>query len=234
MLLFLMSIIAPSLFWILYFYYKDRFQPEPLLDLGFSYLLGFLFSFLCYKFYYILQLWNISYDISSYLDNPSPYLFVYLTMVTGVVEEFFKLIPYVFILKFFTNFDEPLDSIVYASVIALGFASYENFLNLKYLSGIELYARAIASPLTHTIFSSIWGYYIYKFLKGEKRSFTMPVSAFIFASVSHGLYDYFLFTPVLRILSSLLILGIWLWRIIVIEKLQKKYSNYKNSKMKIF
>jgi RsiW-degrading membrane proteinase PrsW (M82 family) len=178
-----------------------------------------------------MQLWNIPYDISSYLDKPSSYLLVYLTMVTGVVEEFFKLVPYVFIIKFFTNFDETLDSIVYASVIALGFSSYENLLHLKYLSGIELYARAIASPLTHTIFSSIWGYYIYKFITEKKRSFAIPITAFIFASVAHGLYDYFLFTPLLRILSSVLILGIWLWRIIVIEKLQKKYTNYKRSKV---
>ncbi len=116
-----------------------------------------------------------------------------------------------------------MDSIVYASVIALGFASYENFLHIKYMSGFELYARAIASPLTHTIFSSIWGYYIYKFMTGRKKSFFVPVVAFLIASISHGLYDFFSFTPFLRIVSSLLILLIWIWRIVLIEKLQKVY-----------
>lgn len=226
---FLAAIIAPALFWILYFYYKDRFQPEPMLDLGVSYLLGFLFAFLCYKFYFILQLWDIPFDISKYLNKPSSYLLVYLTMVTGIVEEFFKLVPFIFILKLFSDFDETLDSIVYSSVIAIGFASYENFLHLKYLSGIELYARAIASPLTHTIFSSIWGYYIYKALTTfGRRSYAFPVAAFIIASILHGLYDYFLFSPILRILSSILILAVWIWRIVVIEKLQKEYINYKS------
>jgi RsiW-degrading membrane proteinase PrsW (M82 family) len=28
------AIIAPALAWIVYFYYKDRFQPEPLRNLG--------------------------------------------------------------------------------------------------------------------------------------------------------------------------------------------------------
>lgn len=223
MLLFLTGIIAPALFWIIFFYYKDRFQPEPIVNLGVTYLLGFLFSFLCYKFYFLLQYWDIPFDISPFINQPTPYLFIYLTMITGIIEELFKLIPFVFVLKFFLDFDEPMDSIVYSSVIAIGFSSYENFIHIKYLSGFELYARAITTPLTHTIFASIWGYYIYKFLNAKKSSFMIPVIAFLSASLFHGVYDFFTFSPLLRIFSAILVLLIWIWRIILIEKFQKTY-----------
>ncbi|NIO48972.1 MAG: PrsW family intramembrane metalloprotease, partial [Candidatus Aminicenantes bacterium] len=46
--------------------------------------------------------------------------------ITGIVEEFFKFLPFIIVIARFKSFDEKIDGIIYASVIALGFASYEN------------------------------------------------------------------------------------------------------------
>jgi RsiW-degrading membrane proteinase PrsW (M82 family) len=35
------GLIAPAIFWLGYFYYKDRYLPEPPLEAGISYILGF-------------------------------------------------------------------------------------------------------------------------------------------------------------------------------------------------
>ncbi len=80
--------------------------------------------------------------------------------VTGIVEEFFKFLPFLVIIAMLKCFDEKIDGIIYVSVIALGFASYDNMGYLVYMSSFELFGRTITSPLTNTntIFSSIWGY----------------------------------------------------------------------------
>lgn len=58
-----------SSFWIGYFYYKDRFQPEPLKTIGMSYILGILSGLLCYQFYRLLPIIGIPDDPSALMDG---------------------------------------------------------------------------------------------------------------------------------------------------------------------
>jgi len=213
------ALFAPALFWILFFRYKDRYKPEPIRNLGISFLTGILGGFLCLNFLNLLNSWGISSDISALVGTSGIKLLVYLIFITGIIEEAFKLIPFIILLKYFKDFDEKIDSVVYASIIALGFACYENFLYMKYLSGYELFARGFASPLTHSVFASIWGYWIYIYYIQEKKRIMIPVLAFLAAAVFHGVYDFFSFSPSLRILSALIILFIWIWRIRLLERL---------------
>ncbi len=224
--LFIAAIISPALFWIFYFRYKDRFKPEPLLNLGGAFLIGFIFSIVYLKFVNFLPPIGIPEDQSYFIFEGSLTSFVYLIFVVGFFEELFKLIPFIFIIKWFRNFDEKIDGIIYSSVIALGFAAYENILYLPHLSGFELAGRAIASPLTHTIFASLWGYYIGILILGKKRNFLKVVLIFIFSFVMHGLYDYLSLSSPIRILASLLILLLWIWRIRLIEKEIKILSKF--------
>lgn len=216
------ALFAPSLFWILFFRYKDRYKPEPILNLGISFLAGILGGFLCLNFLTLLNSWGISSDISALTGTSGIKLLIYLIFVTGIIEEAFKLIPFIFLLKYFKDFDEKIDSVVYASIIALGFAFYENILYMKYLSGFELFARGFSSPLTHSVFASIWGYWIYIYYIQKKNQIMIPVLSFLAAAVFHGVYDFFSFSPSLRILSALIILFIWIWRIRLLERLHMK------------
>ena len=118
------------------------------------------------------------------------------------------------------EFDEKIDGIIYASIIALGFASYENARYLAYLEGFELFGRAIASPLTHTIFSSIWGYTVGIAHMKHKSVAVASLKGLVLAAIIHGLFNFFTTSSVLRIISSLLILVIWIWRIRVMDKLR--------------
>ena len=122
----------------------------------------------------------------------------------------------------FRAFDEQIDGIIYASMIALGFASYENIHYLAYMDGPELLGRAFASPLTHTIFSSIWGFTVGK-ARLERKSLLWPTIMGIgLAALFHGMFNFLTTSSVLRIGSSLLILAIWIWRIRLTEKLSQK------------
>jgi RsiW-degrading membrane proteinase PrsW (M82 family) len=134
----------------------------------------------------------------------------------------FKFLPFGFIVLRFPSFDEKTDGILYASFIALGFATYENILYLPHLEGFELFGRAFASPLTHTIFSSIWGYRVgLAHMRGRSRV-QAAVTGLILAGTCHGLFNFLTTSAELRVLGSLLILVVWIWRITILERSAKR------------
>ena len=49
MLLLATAFVAPTVFWVGYLYYKDRYRPEPLRALGVAYLLGIIAGWLCLR-----------------------------------------------------------------------------------------------------------------------------------------------------------------------------------------
>lgn len=216
-LLIIAAIISPAVFWILYLRYKDRFRPEPLLMMGGAFLLGFFSSHMYLNFTQFLSGVGIPPDQSFFIFDGSFLSLVYLIFIVGFFEELFKLFPFIFVVKWFREFDERIDGIIYSSVVALGFAAYENLIYLPYISGSELIGRAIASPLTHSVFASLWGHYIGALIFNKTKNYKKVLAFFIFSFTLHGLYNYFSLSATLRILSSLLILLIWIWRIRVIE-----------------
>ena len=124
--IFLSGILAPALFWIAYFMYKDRLRPEPFTRMGISY--------------------------------------------------------------------------------------------LPHLEGFALFGRAFASPLTHTIFASIWGYTVGSaHIEGRGR-IRAAVLGLILAGTCHGLFNFLTTSAGLRVLGSLLILAVWIWQIRVLER----------------
>lgn len=225
------GIIAPALFWIGYLYYKDRFQPEPVLNIGITYILGFVAAYACFKSYSLLPFLGLPVDASILMEEHGlPFLY-YCLGAAGFLEELSKFLPFILIVVRLRAFDERVDGIIYASVIALGFASYENLHYLPLLDGFALFGRAIASPLTHTIFASIWGYsagMAYLKYKSEKsgqacrRTWMTSIIGLIIASWFHGIFNYLTTSAALRILSTAVILGIWVWQLRRIEKLNKE------------
>lgn len=228
--IFLSAIIAPAIFWIFYFYYKDRFRPEPIIYLGLTYIFGLFTAFACARFYTILPIIGLPDDPSFMMGSHRIQFLFYSIGVTGVVEEFFKFLPFLVIIATFKCFDEKIDGIIYASVIALGFASYENMGYLAYMSGFELFGRAITSPLTHTIFSSIWGYTVGNARIHKKSIFKASATGILLAAFFHGIFNFFTTSSVLRILSVLVIFIIWMWRIRIIEKLSRGEKQAKKTK----
>lgn len=218
--IFLSAIVAPAFVWIIYFYYKDRFQPEPWRNLGLTYLLGLVTALACVYFFKLLPYLGIPEDPSALMETHGWPFFIYSIGITGIVEEFFKFLPFLLIVLRLKDFDEKIDGIVYASVIALGFASYENARYLIYMEGFELFGRAIASPLTHTIFSSIWGYTVGVAHMRGKSILPAAIKGLVLAAAVHGSFNFLTTSSALRIISSLLILMIWIWRIRTMEKLR--------------
>jgi len=214
-------IFAPAAFWIGYAYYHDRVRPEPLVLTAFSYFLGFLSGWLCLHAYdVLLPALSIPADFEAFQGLNLKFL-LYCVVVVGLVEELFKFLPFLAAVTRFRDFNEELDGIFYASACALGFASYENLFYLPCLSGFALFGRAVASPLSHTVFASLWGHAVGAACIRGKRLWPAVLKGLGLAALLHGLFDFFTLAPLLRLLAALLLLAAWLWRIRTVERLAK-------------
>jgi RsiW-degrading membrane proteinase PrsW (M82 family) len=215
------GLFAPSLFWIGYLYYKDRIRPEPFAPIGLAYLLGIGSG----------MLGLLAYDVAEWLGMPEayvlsetnrPWFFVYVVGFVGVIEEVIKSLPFFLVVLRFKAFDEVIDGIVYASVIALGYASYENLLYLPYLDGPERWGRAFASPLVHTMFASIWGYTVANARMRGRPIWRPALVGLAIAAAVHGVYDFIATDPILAPFAAAAIGAVWFWRMWLIRRLQRE------------
>lgn len=220
-LIFIGSVALPVLFWASYHYYKDRRLPEPPGNLLSCFALGIASFYIGKSLYAGLDLIGLRYDAVLLAETRPFGMFAYAVLVIGVVEELAKLIPFLLVALRFEAFDEPIDGIIYAAFIALGFATVENVQYLPYLTSAEAVARGFAAPLVHIMFASIWAYHIGEAFLGQRPLLPVAAAAVAVTAVLHGSYDFVVMAlsgPALPA-SALLILLIWLWRVSLIRSL---------------
>ena len=123
----------------------------------------------------------------------------------------------------FQAFDEPLDGIVYASFIALGYAAVENYHYLEFLSGWEAVARGFAGPVIHILFASIWAYWTTLASLAGRPLAGPATRGFLLAAGLHGLYDYMVLRhPVSALpIAATMIAAIWIWRLRLMQRLHE-------------
>jgi RsiW-degrading membrane proteinase PrsW (M82 family) len=124
----------------------------------------------------------------------------------------------------FREFDEPLDGIIYASFIGLGYAAIENWQYLEFLTPLEAAARGFASPVIHIVFASIWGHWIGRAFVGGRSILPAMLIGFGIAATLHGLYDFMTLVQPYSALpfAAALIVAIWIWRLQVMQRLERQ------------
>lgn len=225
-LLLVATIAVPVLFWAVYHYHKDRHLPEPIGHLALTFVLGMLAAGISAAMYQGLGTLGLRQDAGFLADTNALALFAYALLAIGPIEEVAKLLPFLLVVLRFREFDEPMDGIIYASFIGLGYAAVENWQYLEYLTTIEAAARGFASPVIHMLFASIWGHWIARaHLAG--RSLLIPaVLGVAIASALHGLYDFVvILSPRFALpIAAMMILAIWLWRLRLLRTLHREAS----------
>jgi RsiW-degrading membrane proteinase PrsW (M82 family) len=218
-----LPIILPVIFWAGYHYHKDRHLPEPVLNLVTCFGLGLVAAVLSKLMYQTLEPAGLRFDAGVLADSNSWYLLAYALLAIGPIEELAKLIPFLIVVIRFKAFDEPLDGIVYASFIGLGYAASENFEYLEYLTTTEAVARGFASPVVHIVFASIWAHWITRARLKHRPILLAAIVGFAIAAGLHGLYDFLvLLTPVAALPGAAgIILGAWVWRLILMRQLRR-------------
>ncbi|MDV2482305.1 PrsW family intramembrane metalloprotease [Methanoculleus sp. Wushi-C6] len=202
--------LGPGVFWAWYFYSRDKYQPEPAALIVKLFLLGVLVTF------------PVAF-VEGFFG-----LFIASSLIMGavvapVVEEYGK---YWVVRRFAyrdTEFDEPMDGIVYATAAALGLASLENVLYVfaAYVTSPALAlstiaVRAVFSVPGHALFASVWGYALgrAKFMAADQRP-GIVFRGLVLGIALHGIFNFLLMTAdifayTLAIFILVLIPGLWI------------------------
>lgn len=202
--------LGPGVFWVWYFYHRDKYEPEPAALIVKVFLLGVLITF---------PVAFVEGFIGLFIASP----LIMGVIVAPIVEEYGKFtVVYRFVYPD-TEFDEPMDGIVYAASAALGLASIENVLYVlaayttsPTLALDTLIVRAIFSVPAHALFSSVWGYALgrAKFTAAERRP-GLIFRGLVLAMILHGIFNLLLFTAdifayAIVVFVLILIPGLWI------------------------
>jgi RsiW-degrading membrane proteinase PrsW (M82 family)/predicted RNA-binding Zn-ribbon protein involved in translation (DUF1610 family) len=193
---------APGVFWLWYFYRKDRYEPEPQRLV------------LRTAFFGILAAIPVT-----LLEMPFSESFLFAAVIVApIVEELAKLAVVRWTIYNNKEFNEPMDGMTYAAAAALGFASIENvgYIAHQYSEGgMESAAttfgmRAVLSVPGHVLFSSLWGYALgrSKFQPEEMRSRTVLLGLTL-AILAHALFNLFLTIGLFFAVIVLLLPYLW-------------------------
>ena len=193
----LLLAIAPATVIILYIYFKDKFEKEPISFLFKNFLLGATASIII-----TVILGGFAGRILPVTDHTNVFQqFLKAFIVVALVEEFSKYI----IVKFYTQrskeFNEPFDGIVYAVMVSMGFAATENIMYVLDGGYETALIRAFTAIPAHATFAIIMGYFMGK-AKFSKNRKTLNLLGLFLAMVFHGTYDFFLFIDFIP--------GVWL------------------------
>ena len=221
--LLILPVLLPVLFWAAYLYHKDRHQPEPLGNLLLCFALGIVAAGISKAMYIGLEPLGLRFDAVALAESNGTALFAYALLAIGPIEELAKMLPFLLVVLRLKAFDEPLDGIIYASFIALGYAAVENYHYLDFLTGTEAAARGFAGPVVHMLFASIWAHWITQaWLK--KASIVGPaILGFTLAASLHGLYDFMVLRYAVAALpiAAAMIVGIWIWRLRLMHRMHE-------------
>jgi RsiW-degrading membrane proteinase PrsW (M82 family) len=143
-------------------------------------------------------------DITKNIDPKNDVLlrFIRFTYFIALMEEFCKFAAFLLVaitvlalsgvLKRRSLIEEP-NIIIYASLVALGFATVENYVYLE-KSGISVvYWRGIMSTVSHIVATTIVaGFLIVGYRHSIFRAILYSFIGLVIATLVHGLYDFFL------------------------------------------
>jgi RsiW-degrading membrane proteinase PrsW (M82 family) len=181
----LAAAIAPGISLLTYVYLKDRYDAEPVHMVVRMFLLGMLVVIPIMVIQRGLLLW--------FGDSPVAFAF----LISAGVEESLKWFVLYHIIYNHTEFDEPYDGIVYATAVALGFATLENVLYAFFQPSSfgSLLVRALLPVSGHALFGVTMGYYLgkAKFAAGPRTRLFLALSI-ILPLFWHGLYDWIMLT----------------------------------------
>ncbi len=183
--------LIPSIIWLI-FYLKKDIHPESKKTILKIFLGGILAAILAAIMEIIIE------KTTSLIIQPSSLLFIIIYFLgAALVEEFSK---YFIVKKEFlkkSEFDEPVDAMIYMITSALGFAALENiftiFPGLRNLSLTEATSittfRFLGATFLHALCSGTIGYFLALSILNKKKIPYLSIGI-ILASILHGLYNF--------------------------------------------
>ena len=179
--------LLPVVLLMAYFYYRDKFEKEPVKVLMKAFGAGILSVFPAVLLATLMSVPNIE------TYSPAYSSFIRAFWEAALPEEICKFaLLYLFIWRD-RNFNEYYDGIIYAVFVSLGFAGIENIMYVVG-EGIDVaLTRGLLSVPLHALCGVIMGYYfsLARFNTARQKGYLLKAVAG--AILAHGLYDFILF-----------------------------------------
>jgi RsiW-degrading membrane proteinase PrsW (M82 family)/ribosomal protein S18 acetylase RimI-like enzyme len=178
--------IAPGLAICLYIFYRDQYNREP----AFTLLISFFWGILATVPAIVVEM--AAKDLAGETVTG---IIISSVFFIALVEEFCKYLP----LRYYSfsrkSFDEPLDGIIHAVMIGMGFATLENIgYVLSSPNGLQTgMLRMFTSVPGHATFAVIMGFYVGKARFDYVHRKALLLKGILLATFFHGVYDSCLF-----------------------------------------
>lgn len=195
-LVLLLSILPAIIVAILVYVYVDIYEKEPTGQVVLTYFLGLGLSLIAYFIEEFIHTHHA--DYGSNLMLTLGYSFYAVSLPEETIKLFgIWLIPYRS-----RQFNEPLDGIIYAVMLGMGFATLENIL-YGFMYGLEtILVRSLTAVPAHGVFAILLGYFVgkYKFGFIDLRGL---LKGYLLVLLFHSAYDFF----IIQHISDMLLLG---------------------------
>ena len=182
----LLLALAPVFLVMVYVYYRDSYEKEPILLILKGMLLGVIVIFptgLVENYLSIFSAGMGSLPKAAYNGF----------IVAGATEELFKLLMVLILFWRNPNFNEKFDGIVYAVSVALGFAAIENIFYVISNQSAQIgWMRAFTAVPGHAIFGTVMGFYLGLARFSNRQKSRLILLSFIVPWLMHGFYDFIL------------------------------------------
>ena len=179
--------IIPACFYLAIFLWLDRYDPEPPGTLIFAFVWGAIIAVFISAIVNGIATFTIGNQLTSIISAP-------------IVEEGSKGIGVLIVALFFRkDFDSVVDGIVYAGVVALGFAMVENIdyygrsLNQAGVGGLvgTWFLRGVLAPYSHVLFTCMTGIGVGIAREVHNKAIKMaaPIIGYFSAMFLHALWN---------------------------------------------
>lgn len=178
--------ILPGLLISYVIYRLDKYDREPGLPLIISFIIGALVTIPAMKLEYVAT--QMGFEESQHLGM----LLFFSYCIVAFSEELVKFVGLMIYPYHQKAFNEPLDGIIYAVFIGMGFATIENIIYADRFGYETTVVRAFTAVPAHGVFAIIMGYYVglAKFDKAKK--YKLIATGLLLSILVHGTYDFFI------------------------------------------
>lgn len=197
--------LGPVIILLIYVYFRDKYEKEPVGLLLKGLLMGALITI---PILFVGSGLGAFGQMFTGIADAAYRSFV----VAAFTEELFKFLAVMLIFWRHKAFNERFDGIVYAVFVSLGFAAVENVLYvLEHGAGTGV-LRALTAVPAHLLFGVAMGYYIglAKFMPEKKNN--LLLRALYIPIFLHGFYDFIIFSQHPLMLLLFLPFIYYLWR----------------------
>lgn len=113
----------------------------------------------------------------------------------GLIEETSKALSAVFVTGRLGDLNEPIDAMIYAMTVGLGFAAFENVLYAMRFGNEVLIARFLWPVPAHMAYAALWGYglAVARFVYPDRNRVLVMAPSVLLAALVHAIANFLLF-----------------------------------------